>query len=74
MAPVLLLHPPSVDSTWEGCDEMDETSGEGWADLEKDGSLTGEISYRNGGETSFKARPWRRSGSIPCALYARMSL
>ncbi len=50
--------PHGVDFTWEGCDEMDETSGEGWADLEDDGSLTGEFSYRNGDETSFKARPW----------------
>jgi len=50
--------PHGVDFTWEGCDEMDEVSGEGWADLEEDGSLTGEFSYRNGDETSFKARPW----------------
>lgn len=47
-----------VDFTWEGSDEMDEASGEGWADLEEDGSLTGEISYSNGDETGFKARPW----------------
>jgi hypothetical protein len=50
--------PRGVDFTWSGSDEMDEASGEGWADLEEDGSMTGEISYSNGDETSFKARPW----------------
>jgi hypothetical protein len=50
--------PGGVDFTWESSDEMDEASGEGWADLAEDGSLSGEISYRNGDETSFKARPW----------------
>ncbi len=50
--------PSGVEFTWEGFDEMDEVSGSGWADLEPDGSLTGEIAFHNGDETAFKARPW----------------
>jgi hypothetical protein len=30
----------SVDFTWSGHDEMDEASGDGWAELLADGSLT----------------------------------
>jgi hypothetical protein len=39
-------------------DEMDEASGDGWAELQADGSLTGEICFHNGDESTFKARPW----------------
>jgi hypothetical protein len=44
--------------TWEGNDEMDEASGDGWVKLQKDGSLKGEIRFQNGDDSSFKARPW----------------
>jgi hypothetical protein len=47
-----------IDFTWDGSDEGDQVCGDGWAELQKDGSLEGEISYRNGDETSFKAVPW----------------
>jgi len=47
----------SVDFTWSGHDEMDEASGDGWAELQADGSLTGEICFHNGDESTFKARP-----------------
>jgi hypothetical protein len=47
-----------IDFRWCGFDEMDEITGDGWAELEPDGSLTGEISFHNGDETTFHARPW----------------
>lgn len=47
-----------ADFTFEGMDEMEQTSGEGWAELQPDGSLEGEISFHNGDESSFIARKW----------------
>ena len=41
---------------WEGSDEMEEVHGEGWAELQDDGSLAGEISFHNGDESGFIAR------------------
>jgi hypothetical protein len=48
----------SIDFTWHGSDEGDEVSGEGWAELDDDGSISGEISFDNGDETTFKAQRW----------------
>jgi hypothetical protein len=47
-----------ISFTWEGNDEMDEASGDGWVKLRKDGSLKGEIRFHNGDDSTFKARPW----------------
>jgi hypothetical protein len=44
--------PDGVEFTWEGNNEMDEASGDGWAEIEKDGSLTGEIRFHNGDQPS----------------------
>ena len=55
--------PSGFDFTWDGADEGDQVSGDGWAELQDDGSLLGEISYRNGDETSFKAAPWATSST-----------
>jgi hypothetical protein len=52
-----------VDFTWDGSDEGDQVSGDGWAELQPDGSILGEISYRNGDETTFKAEPWTTSST-----------
>jgi len=38
---------------------MDEASGDGFAELDAHGSLSGEIRFHNGDESGFKARPWR---------------
>ena len=46
----------AVEFTWEGSDEMDEADGHGWADLQDDGSLEGEISLNNGDDIAFIAR------------------
>lgn len=48
----------SADFTWTGHDEMDEASGDGFAQLEEDGTLTGEIRFHLGDESAFKARRW----------------
>ena len=53
----------AVEFTWEGNDEMDQTSGRGWVELQDDGSLEGEISFHNGDEATFIARPWNTSST-----------
>ncbi len=50
--------PDGVRFTWEGFDEMDPASGAGSAKLAPDGSLTGEIRFHGGDESTFKARRW----------------
>lgn len=47
-----------VDFTWEGNDEMDSASGDGWAEILKDGTLKGEICFHNGDVSTFKTRRW----------------
>ena len=49
-----------IDFEWNGADEGDQVSGNGWADLGEDGCLEGEIAYHNGDETTFIAAPWAR--------------
>ena len=49
-----------VDFEWNGADEGDQVSGDGWADLRNDGCLEGEIAYHNGDKTTFIAAPWAR--------------
>ena len=44
-----------AEFTWRGSDELDETSGEGFAELEPDGSIAGEITFASGDTASFKA-------------------
>ena len=46
----------AVEFTWEGNDEMEEANGHGWAGLQQDGSLEGEICLENGDEITFIAR------------------
>ena len=48
----------SIRFTWEGSDEMDRACGDGDAQLEEDGTLTGEIRFHLGDESSFTARRW----------------
>ena len=50
---------------WDGNDEMDEAQGDGCAELQADGSLTGEICFHGGDEITFTARRWAAS-STPC--------
>jgi hypothetical protein len=48
--------PDGVRFTWEGFDEMDPALGAGCAKLAPDASLTGEIRFHRGDESTFKAR------------------
>ena len=53
----------AVQFTWDGNDEMDEAGGHGWAELQPDGSLVGQIDFDNGDETDFIAKPWDTSST-----------
>ena len=53
----------AVEFTGDGNDEMDQASGHGWADLQDDGSLEGEICFHNGDEVTIIARPWNTSST-----------
>jgi hypothetical protein len=46
----------AVEFDWSGNDEMDEASGNGWAELQQDGSIEGEIRIHNGDDIPFIAR------------------
>jgi hypothetical protein len=50
-----------VEFTWDGNDEMDETHGDGWVELQPDGTIAGEICFHRGDEATFTARPWTSS-------------
>lgn len=52
-----------VAFNWSGNDAMNEASGEGWAELQFYGSLQGEISFQNGDDIFFLARPWPASST-----------
>ena len=46
----------AVEFTWDGSDEMEPTSGRGWAEMLDDGSLQGEICLDGGDDVAFIAR------------------
>jgi hypothetical protein len=50
--------PTGAHFNFQGHDEMTEVSGNGDADLEPDGTLTGEIRFHHGDEMPFIARRW----------------
>lgn len=52
-----------VEFDWQGNDEMEPANGDGWAELQDDGSLEGEISLFNGDEIPFIARRTRTSST-----------
>lgn len=54
----------AVEFTWTGNDEMEPANGSGWAQLQDDGSLEGEISLENGDDIPFIAR--RATSSTAC--------
>jgi len=51
----------SISFSWNGCDEGDQVEGDGFAELQPDGSLHGEICYHNGDDWTFIARKWTSS-------------
>ena len=46
----------AVEFDWQGNDEMEPANGDGWAELQDDGSLKGEICLHNGDDIPFIAR------------------
>jgi hypothetical protein len=54
----------AVEFTWDGSDEMEPASGHGWAEMQDDGSLEGEICLQGGNDIPFIAR---RSGTSSTA-------
>lgn len=54
----------AVEFSWSGNDEMDVPQGDGWAELQPDGSLTGQVCFHGGGEANFIAR--RETSSTAC--------
>jgi hypothetical protein len=53
----------AVEFTWDGNDEMDEACGDGWAELQPDGSIIGQICFHSGDEANFTARRWKPSST-----------
>jgi len=51
----------SISFSWSGCDEGDQVEGDGFAELQLDGSLHGAIEYRHGDEFAFIAKKWTSS-------------
>ena len=47
----------AADFDWHGSDEGDEVRGDGFVELQPDGSLEGEFAYDNGDDSTLKARP-----------------
>lgn len=54
-------HGEHIAFSWTGNDEMDEAQGDGWAEIQPDGSITSEICFQNGDEAKFIARKWTSS-------------
>jgi hypothetical protein len=53
----------AVEFTWSGNDEMEETSGSGWAELQPHGVLKGQICFQGGDELDIIAKPWSSSST-----------
>lgn len=53
----------AIEFTWSGNDEMDEACGNGWAELQEDGNLEGQICFQGGDEIDFTAKPWKTSST-----------
>ena len=53
----------AIEFTWQGNDEMEPANGDGWAELQEDGSLEGEICLYNGDDIPFIARRQKTSST-----------
>jgi hypothetical protein len=54
----------AVEFSWTGNDEMDEAQGDGWAELQPNGTLKGQICFDGGDDANFTAR--RETSSTAC--------
>lgn len=50
--------PTTAHFNWHGFDEMEEVSGDGFAECVDDGPLELEISFHNGDDAALRARKW----------------
>ena len=46
----------AAEFDWQGRDEMEPATGDGWAEVQRDGTLKGEICLLNGDDIPFIAR------------------
>jgi hypothetical protein len=46
----------AVEFIWPGNDEMEDACGDGWAELQPDGILKGQICFRGGDEADFTTK------------------
>lgn len=53
----------AVEFDWDGNDEMDPASGDGWVELQNDGSLKGEVCLHDGDDIPFIARRSKTSST-----------
>lgn len=53
----------AIEFTWSGNNEMDEACGDGWAELQEDGTIEGQIRFQGGDEANFIAKPWPTSST-----------
>ncbi len=53
-----MIEPAYILFDRSGNDEMDEASGDGWAELREDGTIEGQICFQGGDDADFIARPW----------------
>jgi hypothetical protein len=58
---------PFAEFSWQGFDENDEASGRGWARVDGEGRLVGQILFHLGDDSAFVAERGRRrpSGEPP---------
>ena len=54
----------AAEFSWTGNDEVDEAQGDGWAKIQPDGSLKGQIRFDGGDDANFTAH--RETSSTAC--------
>jgi hypothetical protein len=59
----ILFDEDGGEFAWQGNDEMEPANGDGWAELQDDGSLEGEICLLNGDNIPFIARRSKTSST-----------
>ena len=62
----------AIEFTWDGNDEMDDASGDGWAELQRNGALKGQICFHGGDKANFTARPWKTSSTACSAITKKL--
>ena len=53
----------NVVFSWTGNNEMEEARDDGWAELQSNGSLKGQICFHGGDEADFIAKLWMTSST-----------